>query len=138
MYDVIHYPLVNDDGYSPALYNYWALNINKSCLRDEEQALNKTTGASAIFGHAPYGRGAAISVNAYERMVNVRDAKLKYSKNCRTTELSPSPGRPRKDMHLPSHQVSLRQGYQGLGSRTQALCCADWEQHPCPRYWAGP
>lgn len=68
---------MNDDDfvYNPAVYKYWAISLTRLSLGDEEQALNKTTGAGAIFEPASYGRGAPLSVNAYERLLNITDAK---------------------------------------------------------------
>lgn len=75
-YDVIDFPEVNvvDFVYSPAVYNYWTLNLTRFCLGDEEQQLNKTVGAGAVFDHASYGRGAPMSVNAYQRLIDLSGA----------------------------------------------------------------
>ena len=76
-YDNFVFPEVNivDFVYSPALLNYWALPLTKLSLGEEEQALNESAGAAAIFDHASYGRGAALSVNAYNRLIEITDAK---------------------------------------------------------------
>lgn len=43
-------------------------------LGDEVMALNESTGAGAIFDHASYGRGAPLSVDAYDRLVQTSGA----------------------------------------------------------------
>lgn len=75
-YDIIHFPVVNviDFVYSPAVYNYWTLNLTRFSLGDEDQPLNETTGAGAVFDHASYGRGAPMSVNAYQRLIDLSGA----------------------------------------------------------------
>ncbi|KAI9676089.1 MAG: hypothetical protein M1817_000832 [Caeruleum heppii] len=76
-YDNIVFPLVNtvDFEYDPPLYNYWALPLTEMTLGDERQAINRTTGAGAIFDHASYGRGAALSENAYNRLISIAGGK---------------------------------------------------------------
>ncbi len=64
-----------DFEYDPPLYNYWALPLTKMTLGDEEQAINRTTGAGAIFDHASYGRGAPLSENAYNRLISIAGGK---------------------------------------------------------------
>lgn len=75
-YDIINFPLVNelDFIYSPAIYNYWALNLTSFSIGDEVQALNSTYGAAAIFDHASYGRGAPMSATAYQRLIQLSGA----------------------------------------------------------------
>ncbi|KAL8701337.1 MAG: hypothetical protein Q9224_000553, partial [Gallowayella concinna] len=75
-YDIEFFPEVNvvDFVYEPAIYNYWTLNLTKLSLGDKAQALNKSTGAGAIFDHASYGRGAPLSVNAYAELISTTAA----------------------------------------------------------------
>ena len=75
-YDVIYFPQVEDVDfeYTPDLYNYWTLNLTGLALGDEKQAINVTFGAGAVFDHASYGRGAALSVNAYKRLIEISGA----------------------------------------------------------------
>ena len=75
-YDVELFPEVNtvDFVYEPALYNYWALKLTQLSLGDKVQGLNKSTGAGAIFDHASYGRGAPLSVNAYQELISMSGA----------------------------------------------------------------
>ena len=76
-YDNIVFPEVNnrDFVYSPALLEYWALPLTHLSLGDEEQALNQSVGAAAVFDHASYGRGAPLSVNAYNNLVKITNGK---------------------------------------------------------------
>ncbi|KAL2001853.1 hypothetical protein VTN02DRAFT_1118 [Thermoascus thermophilus] len=75
-YDVIPFPVVNvvDFVYSPAVYNYWTLGLTRFSLGEEDQPLNRTTGAGAVFDHASYGRGAPMSANAYRRLIDLSGA----------------------------------------------------------------
>lgn len=76
-YDNILFPEVNnvDFHYSPAIVNYWTLNLTSLKIGDESQAVNKTVGSGAIFDHASYGRGAPLSLDAYERLITLSGAK---------------------------------------------------------------
>lgn len=76
-YDNIVFPAVNDIDfvYSPALLNYWALPLTQLSLGDEPQALNESAGSAAIFDHASYGRGAPLSVNAYDALIRATEGK---------------------------------------------------------------
>ena len=53
-YDIIFLPEINtvDFVYKPGLYNYWTLNLTRLSIGDKPQALNKSTGAGAVFDHA--------------------------------------------------------------------------------------
>ena len=75
-YDVELFPAVNnvDFVYKPGVYNYWTLKLTELSLGDKVQELNKSTGAGAIFDHASYGRGAALSVNAYRELISISGA----------------------------------------------------------------
>ncbi|EON66087.1 hypothetical protein W97_05330 [Coniosporium apollinis CBS 100218] len=76
-YDNIVFPEVNnvDFKFSPAVINYWALDLTSMKIGNESQAINKTHGAGAIFDNASYGQGAPLSVDAYERLIALSDAK---------------------------------------------------------------
>ena len=76
-YNNLVFPEVNniDFIYGPPLYNYWALSLTQLSIGDKVQSLNKTVGAAAIFDHASYGRGAPLSVNAYQELVSLSKAK---------------------------------------------------------------
>ena len=75
-YDIVFFTDVNeiDFEYSPPIYNYWTLQLTELSLGDNVQALNKSRGAGAIFDHASYGRGAPLSVNAYEELISMSGA----------------------------------------------------------------
>lgn len=76
-YDVEFFPEVNivDFVYAPAVYNYWTLRLTGLSIGDSVMALNTSAGgAAAIFDHASYGRGAPLSVNAYQELVSVSGA----------------------------------------------------------------
>ena len=75
-YDIEMFEEVNtvDFVYKPPIYNYWTLKLTELSLGDKVQAINKSTGAGAIFDHASYGRGAPLSVNAYEELVSTSGA----------------------------------------------------------------
>lgn len=75
-YDVIFFPEVNsvDFVYTPAVYNYWTLRLTRLSIGDNIMALNRSAGAAAIFDHASYGRGAPLSVNAYQELVSLSGA----------------------------------------------------------------
>lgn len=75
-YDIIFFPEVNtvDFVYKPGIYNYWTLNLTGLSVGDKAQALNESTGAGAVFDHASYGRGAPLSVNAYEDLISTTGA----------------------------------------------------------------
>lgn len=71
-YDIIDkFPLVNsiDFVYTPGVYNYWSASITSFSIGGEEQKLNATYGAAAMFDHASYGRGVPMSVDAYGKLV---------------------------------------------------------------------
>jgi hypothetical protein len=55
--------------YDPGFYDYWTVPLSSLSLGDEPQALNKSTGSAAVFDHASYGRGAALSDNAYLNLI---------------------------------------------------------------------
>lgn len=76
-YDVINFPLVNELAfiYSPPVLEYWTIPLTGLSLGNEQQAINQSTGAGAVFDHASYGRGAPLSTNAYARLVELTDAK---------------------------------------------------------------
>lgn len=69
-------PEVNvvDFEYKPEVFNYWAVTLSKFAVGNEVQAINQTTGATGVFDHASYGRGAPLSLNAYARLVQVANA----------------------------------------------------------------
>ncbi|KAJ9244366.1 hypothetical protein DTO169E5_1971 [Paecilomyces variotii] len=75
-YDVIQFPEVNvvDFVYNPALLEYWAVGLTQFSIGDEVQPLNTTVGSAAVFDHASYGRGAPMSVNAYQKLINLSGA----------------------------------------------------------------
>ncbi|KAK2746042.1 hypothetical protein FQN57_003382 [Myotisia sp. PD_48] len=75
--NTIIFPPVNDIDfiYNPAMYNYWSIPVTKHLIGNEEQPLNKTTGAAVVFDHASYGRGAALSVGSYKRLVSITNAQ---------------------------------------------------------------
>lgn len=77
-YDVIPFPEINvvDFVYEPGFFDYWAVRVKGVSLGDEPQAINRTIGAAAVFDHASYGRGAAVSVNMYKNLVALTSAKL--------------------------------------------------------------
>ena len=60
--------------YSPGFYDYWTVPLTSLSLGNEPQAINKTTGAGAVFDHASYGRGAALSDNAYLNLIKKANA----------------------------------------------------------------
>ncbi|PHH63853.1 hypothetical protein CDD81_5410 [Ophiocordyceps australis] len=73
-YHVKVYPDVNqlDFVYKPAVLNYWAIELDGLRIGAETQRLEPTSersGKGAIFDHASYGRGVALTVNAYARLV---------------------------------------------------------------------
>lgn len=72
-YDIESFPEVNevDFVYKPGVYNYWTLKLTALSLGDKIQEVNESTGAGAIFDHASYGRGAPLSVNAYQELVSI-------------------------------------------------------------------
>lgn len=60
--------------YDPAFYNYWGIELDSLSLGDEEQKVVRTSNSSgkgAIFDHASYGRGVALTANAYDRLVEL-------------------------------------------------------------------
>ncbi|EFE44719.1 hypothetical protein TRV_00510 [Trichophyton verrucosum HKI 0517] len=75
--NTIVFPIVNDIDfiYNPAFYNYWSIPVTKHFIGNEEQALNTTTGSAVVFDHASYGRGAAMSVASYRRLVSITNAQ---------------------------------------------------------------
>lgn len=75
-YDVILAPETNvlDFVYHPTMLNYWAINLTGFAIGDEQQAINKTLGASAVFDHASYGRGAPMSENSYAKLISMAGA----------------------------------------------------------------
>lgn len=77
-YDVISFPEINvvDFVYHPGFFDYWVVRLKSVSLGDEPQAINRTIGAAAVFDHASYGRGAAVSVNMYKSLVALTSAKL--------------------------------------------------------------
>ncbi|KFZ03041.1 hypothetical protein V502_11286 [Pseudogymnoascus sp. VKM F-4520 (FW-2644)] len=70
-YSIINFTAVNSEDfiYDPGFYDYWTVPLSSLSLGDEPQALNKSTGSAAVFDHASYGRGAALSDNAYLNLV---------------------------------------------------------------------
>lgn len=60
--------------YSPGYFDYWTLGLTGLSLGNEPQALNKTTGAGAVLDNASYGRGAALSANAYKNLIALASA----------------------------------------------------------------
>ena len=75
-YDSIIPLMVNEINFEfdPPIFNYWTVNLTSFSIGDEKQAINKTYGGSAIFDHASYGRGAPISVNAYNNLIEMTHA----------------------------------------------------------------
>ncbi|PLB49861.1 acid protease [Aspergillus steynii IBT 23096] len=78
-YKNIFFPIVNDINfeYDPPIYNYWAVRLTKHLIGDEEQALNTTYGGNpgAIFDHASYGHGVPMSVNSYQRLIQITNGQ---------------------------------------------------------------
>lgn len=60
--------------YNPAFYNYWGIELDSLSIGEELQKTTRTSnssGKAAIFDHASYGRGVALTANAYDRLVEL-------------------------------------------------------------------
>lgn len=75
-YNIREYPDVNtlDFEYKPGFFNYWATELEQLKIGNEVQSIAPTSqdsGKGAIFDHASYGRGAALTADAYQRLVSL-------------------------------------------------------------------
>lgn len=60
--------------YDPAFYNYWGIELDTLKIGDENQKIvptSNSSGKAAIFDHASYGRGIALTANAYDSLVEM-------------------------------------------------------------------
>ncbi|OGM44021.1 hypothetical protein ABOM_007789 [Aspergillus bombycis] len=77
-HNIIKFPLVNDIDfiYQPPVYNYWTVELSGFAIGDEELAVNKSAGA--VFDHASYGRGAPVSQQGYQKLIDMVNAVPTY------------------------------------------------------------
>lgn len=66
---------VVDFVYKPGFFDYWTLRLTSLSLGDKPQGLNQSTGAAVVFDHASFGRGAALSANAYQNLIALVSAE---------------------------------------------------------------
>ena len=82
-YDIVEVPEVNeiDFPFAPGVYSYWSIGLTGLYIGNERQTLNTTAVCTkdgvpaAIFDHASKGRGIALSVDAYARLVKIAGGK---------------------------------------------------------------
>ena len=78
-YDNVGVPEVNvlDFPLDPPMFNYWAAEVTHVWIGDEPQALNTSAGIGAhgVFDHASQGRGAPLSPNGYQRLVELTEGQ---------------------------------------------------------------
>ncbi|KAI1391903.1 eukaryotic aspartyl protease [Hypoxylon trugodes] len=63
--------------YAPALYNYWATDLDSFRIGNETMTVKATAQnpkPAAIFDHASYGRGTALTPNAYNHLIQLAGA----------------------------------------------------------------